>query len=114
MSNQATARATVGSLLQSVSSTANMVTNVVDGVSKSGELFSNFMGATLTKQRIDQLHELSVYKITSKEQAVKALADSRKEISDFINASDNNKVIYQTAEADLDKAILEFTNPKGK
>lgn len=114
MSNQATARATVGSLLQSVASTANMVTNVVNGVSKSGELFSNFMSATLEKQQIDQVHELSIYAITSKEQAVKTLADSRKEISDFINASEANATIYKTAEDDLDKAIAARLNPKGK
>lgn len=102
---RATASSTLSSLLKSVSSTANMVTGVVEGVSETGMMFQDFMRAAREKQQINIEIEMATYATNALEQGVLAMAESRKEIRDFISASESNKEIYAKAEDDLMKAI---------
>ena len=109
-----TPTSTFGSLLQTVSSTANMVTGVVEGVSETGLMFQDFMKAAREKQLINIEADMATYATRAIESATITLAESRKEIADFVNASEVNAKIYKTAEADLLKAIAARREAKGK
>ena len=91
------ARMTLSAVLGTVTETASTVTNVVKTVSDAVTIGNRFVESAM----IDQKDRQVIHRKTFRDQLLRdsrmEVARSNAEVLDFINESDNNKKLYESA-----------------
>ena len=105
----ATVKMSLGSIFGVVTSSANTVVSVMDAVGTSAQALAAEASHMATKLAEDNKLDLASHKITCKQNAAKALAQSRTEILKWCNKSQENLEMFEQAKADIEEAL---TNAK--
>ena len=101
----ATAKMSLGSIFGVVTSTASTVVSVMDAVGTSAEALAAEASHMATKLAEDNKLDLVNHKLTSKDAAAQALAQSRTEILKWCNKSQENLDMFNQAKADIEEAL---------
>ena len=101
----ATAKMSLGSIFSVVTSTASTVVSVMDAVGTSAEALAAEASHMAIKLAEDNKLDLASHKITCKQNAAKALAQSRTEILKWCNKSQENLDMFNQAMLDLEEAL---------
>ena len=103
----ATAKMSLGSIFAVVSSSASTVVSVMDAVGTSAEALATEAKHMATKLAEDNKLDLVNHKLTAKDNAAQALAQSRTEILKWCNKSQENLDMFNQAKADIEEALAE-------
>ena len=103
----ATAKMSLGSIFGVVTSTASTVVSVMDAVGTSAEALAAEATHMATKLAEDNKLDLVSHRLTAKDNASKALAQSRTEILKWCNKSQQNLDMFNQAKADIEEALAE-------
>ena len=101
----ATAKMSLGSILGVVTSSANTVVSVMDAVGTSAQALAAEATHMATKLAEDNKLDLVNHKLTAKDSAAQALAQSRTEILKWCNKSQENLDMFNQAKADIEEAL---------
>lgn len=101
----ATAKMSLGSIFNVVTSTASTVVNVMDAVGTSAQALAAEAQHMATKLAEDNRLDLASHKIMVKQNAAKALAEERLIISKWCAKSQENLDLFNQSMADLEEAL---------
>lgn len=101
----ATAKMSLGSVFNVVTSTASTVVNVMDAVGTSAQMLASEASHMQQKLAEDNRLDLASHKIMVKQNAAKALAEERLIISKWCAKSQENLDLFNQSYADLEEAL---------
>ena len=101
----ATAKMSLGSIFGVVTSSANTVVSVMDAIGTSAEALAAEAQHMATKLAEDNKLDLVNHRLTAKDSAAKALAESRTEILKWCNKSKENLDMFNQAKDDIEEAL---------
>ena len=103
----ATAKMSLGSIFGVVTSSASAVVSIADAVGTGAQVLAAEASHMATKLTEDNKLDLVNHKLTSKDNAAKALAESRTEILKWCRKSQENLDMFEQAKADIEEALAE-------
>ena len=101
----ATAKMSLGSIFGVVTSSANTVVSVMDAIGTSAQALAAEASHMATKLAEDNKLDLVNHKLTAKDNASQALAQSRTEILKWCQKSTENMDMFNQAKADIEEAL---------
>ena len=101
----ATAKMSLGSIFRVVTSSANTAVSVMDAVGTSAQALAAEAQHMATKLAEDNKLDLVNHRLTAKDSAAKALAESRTEILKWCQKSQDNLDMFNQAKADIEEAL---------
>lgn len=101
----ATAKMSLGSIFGVVTSSASTVVSVMDAIGTSAEALAAEAQHMATKLAEDNKLDLVNHRLTAKDSAAKALAESRTEILKWCQKSTENMDMFNQAKADIEEAL---------
>ena len=101
----ATAKMSLGSIFGVVTSSANTVVSVMDAIGTSAQALAAEAQHMATKLAEDNKLDLVNHRLTAKDSASQALAQSRTEILKWCNKSQENMDMFNQAKADIEEAL---------
>jgi hypothetical protein len=101
----ATVKMSLGSIFNVVTSSASAVVSIADAVGTGAAMLSTEATHMATKLAEDNKLDLVNHKLTSKDAAAQALAQSRTEILKWCNKSQENLDMFNQAKADIEEAL---------
>ena len=101
----ATVKMSLGSIFGVVTSTASTVVSVMDAVGTSAQALAAEATHMATKLSEDNKLDLVNHRLTAKDSAAKALAESRTEILKWCQKSTENMDMFNQAKLDLEEAL---------
>lgn len=101
----ATAKMSLGSIFGVVTSTASTVVSVLDAIDTGAQALAGEATHMAAKLAKDNRLDLAAHKLTAKDNAAKALAESRTEILKWCNKSQENLDMFNQAKLDLEEAL---------
>ena len=101
----ATVKMSLGSIFGVVTSSASAVVSIADAVGTGAQALAAEASHMATKLAEDNKLDLVNHKLTSKDNAAKALAESRTEILKWCQKSQQNLDMFEQAKADIEEAL---------
>lgn len=101
----ATAKMSLGSVFNVVTSSASAVVSIADSVGTSAQILASEASHMQQKLAEDNRLDLVSHKLTAKQNAAKALAESRMEILKWCAKSKENLEMFNQSMADLEEAL---------
>lgn len=103
----ATAKMSLGSIFGVVTSSASAVVSIADAVGTSAQALAGEASHMAAKLTEDNKLDLVNHRLTAKDSAAKALAESRTEILKWCQKSQQNLDMFEQAKADIEEALAE-------
>ena len=101
----ATAKMSLGSIFGVVTSSASAVVSIADAIGTGAQALAAEANHMATKLAEDNKLDLVNHRLTAKDSAAKALAESRTEILKWCQKSTENMDMFNQAKADLEEAL---------
>ena len=101
----ATAKMSLGSIFGVVTSSASAVVSIADAIGTGAQALASEATHMAAKLNEDNKLDLVNHRLTAKDNAAKALAESRTEILKWTNKSQENLDMFNQAKADLEEAL---------
>ena len=101
----ATAKMSLGSIFGVVTSSASAVVSIADAIGTGAQALASEATHMAAKLNEDNKLDLVNHRLTAKDSAAKALAESRTEILKWCNKSQENLDMFNQAKADLEEAL---------
>lgn len=101
----ATAKMSLGSIFNVVTSSASAVVSIADSIGTSAQILASEASHMQAKLQEDNRLDLASHKLTAKQNAAKALAEERLAISKWCAKSTENLDLFNQSMADLEEAL---------
>jgi hypothetical protein len=101
----ATVKMSLGSIFGVVTSTASAAVSIADAIDTSAQALATEVQHMAAKLAEDNKLDLVNHKLTAKDNASQALAQSRTEILKWCNKSQENLDMFNQAKADIEEAL---------
>jgi hypothetical protein len=101
----ATAKMSLGSIFGVVTSSASAVVSIADSIGTGAQIIASEANHMAAKLSEDNKLDLVNHRLTAKDSAAKALAESRTEILKWCNKSQENLDMFNQAKLDLEEAL---------
>lgn len=108
----ATTRMTVGSILGTITDTANMASNLVRTASGGVDMLNRFVDSASTDQRERQVAHRATYRSNLIREASMEIAKGNAESLAFARESEDNKKLFEDAQSLLTSAFATFDGNK--
>ena len=101
----ATAKMSLGSIFNVVTSSASAVVSIADSIGTGAQILASEASHLQQKLAEDNKLDLVNHSLTAKDAAAQALAQSRTEILKWCNKSQENLDMFNQAKADIEEAL---------
>ena len=101
----ATAKMSLGSIFSVVTATASTATSIAEAIGTTAQTLAAEAVHMQTKLAEDNKLDLVNHRLTAKDNASQALAQSRTEILKWCNKSQENMDMFNQAKADIEEAL---------